>query len=127
MSPSRTPQSKQRRRTARNLPAACITAVLASIALGLMVSLTGCMKSLSKVTPYSPAGRAARAAVPGSLPSLEEEVWIIARSRATAESPPRKPPGQAPCTPRSSRNKSLSHSSTPTSRRPSTVTSRRSA
>jgi Ca-activated chloride channel family protein len=61
--------------------------------------LTGCMKSMSPLgatpLPYGGKSGGQTAAVfPGALPSLDEEVWVIARSRdATATAPSQEMPG----------------------------------
>jgi Ca-activated chloride channel homolog len=57
--------------------------------------LTGCMKTPMGMTPLpGPAfGGQAAWVTPGSLPSLDEEVWVIARSREATSTPSEEMPG----------------------------------
>jgi Ca-activated chloride channel homolog len=67
--------------------------VIATVLVSTAVLICGCTKGLDKTSLYSSPAHVGRAlfantsprasdAFPGSFPSLDEEVWVIARSRA---------------------------------------------
>ncbi len=100
-------QVRPRFESRSDLVQAVFAAGLAVVAGGLLVSLSGCMKSPMRVTsvaglsagtgvgrPATPeAGAGMRAALPGSVPSPEEEVWIIAKGDTGAVEPGKDDPG----------------------------------